>query len=154
VEWHQSVKDANINFEGVEYKAIACGSHAVTTDYVYVYAMLFYYSLIHYCDVCTDCVSWVTFHISLRLHARHARTHSYFKHKHLYGIACFNKVTTNNAKERFTRMRSVGVLSHAYTALHLHIPFLAKEARFECMCVCVCVYFLHVCAHHIMHVIY
>ncbi|XP_031560300.1 DENN domain-containing protein 11-like [Actinia tenebrosa] len=52
----------------------------------------------------------------------------YFKTKdNLFGLSCFERITVDNAEERGSRMKSVGILCARYTSLHEHLPFLEDE---------------------------
>ena len=55
--------------------------------------------------------------------------HSYFKHRQLFGLSCFEKIPVSSQVERGARMKSVGLLAVGYSDLHLHMDFLQRQVR-------------------------
>jgi hypothetical protein len=55
----------------------------------------------------------------------------YFKQGQLFGLSCFEKLPVQSEEERGVRMKSVGLLAVGYLDLHLHQPFLQRQARIQ-----------------------
>eukprot|EP00299_Pterocystis_sp_00344_P012137 c5784_g1_i1.p1 GENE.c5784_g1_i1~~c5784_g1_i1.p1 ORF type:complete len:382 (+),score=64.24 c5784_g1_i1:38-1183(+) len=53
----------------------------------------------------------------------------YFNQNDHFGLACFNRYSTNVAAERNARMCSVGIIMDYYEALYPHLNFLSAECR-------------------------
>lgn len=110
VEW--SLGD--VEFEGVEYKAMPSGVHAVSYDLVYFRQ----YGAGH-----------GAYHASESDEERRMSGGLPKVAGGSFGMASFNKLTVESAAERGARMRSVGLFSRSYNALPQHIDFLQGVAR-------------------------